>query len=126
MTVDSEEFLISYVKFSGWLEIGFGVLFLFMGPIFELLGIPVSPFFPLAAGVMIITLGFLLWYSARDLERYLIITVSSCVFRFAMAPIEFYCLFAIPILTPIWIFGFSYDIFSAALTLFLLKRVDIL
>jgi len=119
--------LRKFIIFSGWLEIVFGVLFCFMDFIFKSLDIPNSPFFSIASGVMMIILGFLLWYSARDLKRYLIIPVMSCIFRFAMVlgP-TLMSLFLIPLLIPIWIFAMTYDSFSALLTLALLKKAGYL
>lgn len=121
--MDKELFLTKYLKFSGWLEIGIAVLFFFMPLIFGLLELPISPFFSTSAAVMLLILGFLLWYSAKDIERYTIIIISSCIFRYMMAlgP-ELIGLLLIPILMPVWIFGFSYDILSATLTLILLKQ----
>ena len=125
--MDIENFLKKFIIFSGWLEIAFGVLFCFMDFIFKLLDIPNSPFFSIGSGVMMMILGFLLWYSARDLKRYLIIPVMSCIFRFAMVlgP-TLMALFLIPLLTPIWIGAMTYDSFSALFTLALLKKTGYL
>ena len=122
-----EEFLIKFIKFSGWLEIGIGIGFLFMDPLFSLLDLPNSPFFSLASGVMLIILGYLLCYSARDLEKFLIIPILSCIFRYIMGfGVELYSLFTIPLLTPVWFFAIIYDITSATLTLVLLKQLGYL
>ena len=122
-----ENFLKKFIIFSGWLEIAFGVLFCFMDFIFKSLNVSNSPFFSVGSGVMMMILGFLLWYSARDLKRYLIIPVMSCIFRFAMVlgP-TLMALFIIPLLTPIWIGAMTYDSFSALFTLALLKKTGYL
>ena len=122
-----KNFQKKFIKFSGWLEIAFGVLFCFMDFVFKSLNIPNSPFFSIGSGVMMMILGFLLWYSARDLKRYLIIPVMSCIFRFAMVlgP-TLLSLFLIPLLIPIWIFAMTYDSLSALLTLALLKKTGYL
>lgn len=125
--MNNEKFLIKFIKFSGWLEIIFGGLFFFMDFIFKSLGIPNSPFFSIASGVMMMILGYLLWFSARDIKRYLIIPVMSCVFRFAIVfgP-TLLSLFLIPLLNPIWICAMTYDFFSALFTLVLLKKTGYL
>jgi hypothetical protein len=125
--MDKENFLIKFLIFSGWLEIGFGVLFIFMDSIFKTLGVPNSLFFSSASGVMIMVLGFLLWFSAKDIQRYLIIPVSSCIFRYIMAgTVEIVGILTISLLAPIFIGALAYDIFSATLTLILLKQTGYL
>jgi len=125
--MNAKNFLKNFIIFSGWLEIAFGILFLFMDFIFHSLSIPSSPFFPMASGVMMMILGFLLWFSARDIKRYLIIPVMSCVFRFIMVfgP-TLLSIFLIPILSPVWICAIIYDFLSALFTLVLLKNVGYL
>ncbi len=125
--MDKENFLIKFIIFSGWLEIGFGVLFILMDGVFQTLSIPNSIFFSSASGVMIMLLGILLWYSSKDIERYLIIPVSSCIFRYIMAgTVEIVGIITIPILAPVFIGALTYDIFSATLTLILLKQTNYL
>ncbi len=121
-SVDTKAFLVFFLKFSGFFEMFVAVLFLFMGPLLTSMSIPNRGFFEVFSGVTFIVLGFLLYFSARDIARYLVIPVTSCVFRYAMVAVEFYGMIAIPPMLPMFIFGFSYDIFSATLTLWLLKK----
>ena len=101
----------------------FGILFILMDGMFKILAIPNSVFFSSASGVMIMMLGFLLWFSAKDVERYLIIPVISCIFRYIMAgSVEIIGIITIPILAPVFIGALCYDIFSATLTFLLLKQ----
>jgi len=125
--MNNKNFLKKFIIFSGWLEITFGILFFFMDFVFTSLSIPNSPFFSISSGVMMIILGFLLWFSARDLKRYLIIPVMSCVFRLAMVfgP-TLLSLVLIPVLIPVWICAMTYDTFSALFTLALLKKTGYL
>ena len=69
--------------------------------------------------------GFLLWFSAKDVERCLIIPISSCVFRYIMAgTVEIVGIITIPILAPVFIGALSYNILYAILTLDLLKQTN--
>lgn len=120
--MDKDKFLVGYVKFSGWLEIAFGVLFLCFDPISRALNIPNFVFFNVFSGITMIFLGGILTFSARDLRRYLVIPVSSCLFRYVVVSAEIVGVISAPILAPIFIGGLTYDIFSATLTLILLKR----
>lgn len=118
-----DRFLIKWLKFSGWLEIALAILFFTMDSMFQILIVPNSLFFSSASGVMLFFLGFLLWFSAKDVERFLIIPVISCIFRYVMAfSVEIIAIITIPILAPIFIGAMVYDIFSATFTLVLLKK----
>jgi hypothetical protein len=89
-----------------------------------MLGIPNFWFFSVFSGITMIVLGYLLWYSARDLSDYTIIPISSSIFRYfvAFGP-ELITIFSGSPLNPILIGGMIYDIFSATLTLLLLKKL---
>lgn len=131
-----KEFLAKFIRFGGRLEIGIAIVFFFMGYIeeylkLELNGVSINslPLFYQFAGVELLILGFLLWYSAKDLERYTVIIVASCIFRFIM-PLwpEMQAMitlwpnpFAIIILP-----GLIYDIISAVVTLTMLKQLGYL
>lgn len=94
-----------------------------MDSMFQILNVPNSLFFSSASGVMLFFLGFLLWFSAKDVERFLIIPVISCIFRYVMAlSVEIIAIIMIPILAPVFLGAMVYDIFSATFTLFLLKK----
>ncbi len=124
-------FLEKFIRFGGRLEISIAIVMFFMGPIESMLKLGTNslPFFYQFAGVELIILGYLLWYSARDIERYKVIIIASCIFRFIM-PLwpEMQAMvtlwpnpFAIIILP-----GLIYDIFSAVTTLILMKQLGYL
>jgi len=125
------QFLQKLVRFGGWLEMSIAMVVFLMGYIeVELkLGTNSLPFFYQFAGVELFILGFLLWYSARDIKRYKVIIIASCIFRYIMAlwpqmqaMITLWPnLFAV-IIVP----GLIYDIISATLTLYLLKHTGYL
>ncbi len=147
------QFLISFVKFGGFLEIGLAFMFMFFGPIiksFEVLctetlpqsgmscmeaafgffEIPLGlPFFYQFTGVELLILGFLLWYSAKDIERFLPILIASCIFRFIM-PLWPELQLAITMwpnpFAKVMIPAMIYDMGSAILTLVLLKQLGYL
>ena len=73
--MDKQTFLIKFLKFAGGFEIYLAFNFFSMGFIMPMFGIePGLPLFYQMAGVELFILGYLLWYSARDVERYLVIT----------------------------------------------------
>lgn len=128
--MDKNTFLVKFIKFNGWVELFLAVMFFFMEYITEFLGLDKGiPLFYQFAAVELLILGFLLLYSARDIKRYLIIILSSCVFRYIMpAGPELY---AILTLWPnpfaiIMIPTFFYDIGTATITLVLLKQLGYL
>ena len=121
---NKNSFLIVFIKFSGWLEIFFGVMFFFMDPLMSLLEIPNFVFWTLFSGVTLFYMGILLLYSARDLEKYKIIPIVSSFFRFTMAVIVVITIITNnqPILSIVLIFAALYDFSSALFTLILLKN----
>jgi len=125
-----EKGLIILLKFGGWFEMGLAVMFFFAGYITDYLLLPGGlPLFYQLAAVELMILGFLLLYSARDIDRYLVIILGSCVLRFAMAlgPEPYAVvtlwpnLFAVSLIPAI-----AYDVLSAALTLLLLFQLGYL
>lgn len=124
MTINS--FLKGFIIFSGILEIFFAVIFCFMNFICDYLGLTCLPFFYLFAAVELGILGFLLLYSARDMKRYLVIIIASCVFRYIMSGPALYTIFTVPEFRPILIGAMTYDILSATLTLILLWKGNFL
>ncbi len=126
-----QKLLIFLLKFAGLAEIYFAFNFLRMGYYLpEWYGLePGLPLFYQMCGVELGIFGFLLWYSARDIERYLVIIIASCVFRLIMPlwpelnlmithwPNQF---------AVIMIPSMIYDIGSAVLTLVLLKQLGYL
>jgi hypothetical protein len=128
--VDKKTFLIKFVKFGGWLEMCIAVLFFFAGYVTDYLLLPKGlPLFYQLAAVELMILGFLLLYSARDIDRYLVIILGSCVFRFVMAlgPEPYAVVTLWPNLLAVSLIpAIAYDILSAALILFLLFQLGYL
>jgi hypothetical protein len=120
--MDKEKFLKKFIVFSGWLEISIGFLMLFMEDLLTYFGFKTLGVFNLFAGVELLILGYMLSFSVRDLKKYLLIPVMSCIFRYAMMPVEYYGMVTIPPFLPMFLFGFIYDFASATLTLILLKQ----
>ncbi len=127
---DKHTFLIKFLKFAGGFEIYLAINFAFMGYYMPWFGLEAGmPLFYQMAAVELFILGFLLWYSSKDVERYLIIIITSCIFRFVM-PVwpEMYLMvthwpnpFAVMMIP-----AMIYDIGSAVLTLVLLKQLGYL
>ena len=119
--------LIILLKFGGWFEIGLGVMFFFTGYITDYLLLPEGlPLFYQLAAVELMILGFLLVYSARDIDRYLVIILGSCVLRFAMAlgPEPYAVVTLWPNLFAVSLIpAMAYDILSATLILYLLFQL---
>lgn len=104
----------------------FGIGFLFMHIICNYLSLPCLPFFNLFAGVELLILGFLLYYSAKDINRYLVIIIASCVFRYIMAGPAIYTMITVETFQAILIGAVIYDYLSATLTLLLLWKLNLL
>ena len=117
-----EELLVWFIKFSGILEIIFGIIIIAITPLMELLELPDFPFWEWSFGLSLAFMGFLLWFSSKDLERYMIIPVSSIIFRFILSGFELYVALTVPQLFPFLLSGAIYDIISPILTIFLLQR----
>lgn|GEM_PF-3029697 len=125
-----EKGLIILLKFGGWFEMGLAVMFFFAGYITDYLLLPGGlPLFYQLAAVELMILGFLLLYSARDIDRYLVIILGSCVLRFAMAlgPEPYAVVTLWPNLFAVSLIpAMAYDIISATLILFLLFQLGYL
>lgn len=117
-----EEFLVWFIKFSGILEILFGITIIAMTPLMELLELPNFAFWEWSFGLSLAFLGFLLWFSSKDLERHIIIPISSIIYRFILSGFELYIALTVPQLFPFLLSGAIYDIISPILTIFLLHR----
>lgn len=112
------------LKFSGYFEIIMGIFFIFIHPVFQILGYITIPLFNQLGGVELVILGFLLVYSARDIEKYIIIIFCSIILRFVMCIFDFLAALYIPELFFALLFASIYDIGSAALTLILLWKSE--
>ena len=123
MNLDLKQGFTFFIKFSGWFEILAAIMFFFMEPIVKAMGLETIGFFNVFAAICFFFMGFLLLYSAKDLERFQIIPITSCFFRFCVVPIEFYGVVSIPMLAPVFTFAAVYDIVSATVTLILMKKL---
>jgi len=92
----------------------------------ELLELPNFPFWECSFGLSLTFMGILLWYSGRDLKKYLIIPLVSIVFRLILAGIELYVAITVPLLFYFLLGGVIYDFFSPLLTIILLKQLNYL
>ena len=119
--MDKNEFLIKFIKFSGWLEIIFGIIFLFVDPFMQILGIPNFSFWNWFAGVTLFYMGVLLLYSGKDLEKFKIIPIVSSIFRFTMVVASMITAIIEPRFM-FMVFISIYDFGSALLTLILIKQ----
>lgn len=117
-----EEFLVWFIKFSGILEIFFGITIIAITPLMESLELPNFPFWEWSFGLSLAFMGFLLWFSSKDLERYMIIPVCSIIYRFILSGFELYFALTVPQLFPFLLSGAIYDIISPSLTIYLLQR----
>ncbi len=123
--MDKKGFLKGFLIFSGILEIFLAILFIFfMDSIVRGIGLSSVPLFSQMAGVELLILGFLLVYCTKDIETYLIIPITSVIFRFIMAGFEIINIILSPQLATFLIPGSIYDIVSSLLTLILLKTCD--
>lgn len=118
-------FLRRFLQFSGILEmiiaLGFFSLKFFQALLPFDLGIPL---FYLFSAVTFFILGFLLWYSARDVERYRMVIYASCAFRYLMIIPELSTMLVLPAFIPVLVAGLLYDYLSSTFTLWLLKNVS--
>ncbi|NHI94498.1 MAG: hypothetical protein EAX96_18550 [Candidatus Lokiarchaeota archaeon] len=129
--MNKEDFLPIWIKFSGWLEIIFGLMItFFMAPVFINFGVQTIPFWTQFAGISLVFMGILLLYSARDIKVYLIIPIVSSLYRFTMVIAEIifvitYFTVSASLVFPI-LFALFYDAGSATFTLWILYDLDFL
>ena len=121
-----EEFLVWFIKFSGILEIIFGISIIAMTPLMGLIELPNFPFWEWSFGLSLTFMGILLWYSGHDLKKYLIIPLVSIFFRLILAGIELYVALTVPKMFYFLLGGAIYDVFSPLLTIILLKQLKYL
>ena len=119
--MDETQFLRKFIIFSGILEIFLGIMFLFMDSVMQLLGIPNFFFWNWFGGITTIYMGVLLWYSAKDLDKFTIIPVISSIWRYTMVAIAIPTAILEPRFAIVAIIS-MYDLASASLTLYLLKK----
>jgi hypothetical protein len=123
--MDKKGFLKGFLIFSGIFEIFLAFLFIFFMDFFVRgMGLSSVPLFSQMAGVELLILGFLLVYCTKDIETYVIIPITSIVFRLIMAGVEIINMFLSPQLAMFLIPGSTYDVVSSLITLVLLKKCD--
>lgn len=115
--------LSKFIKFSGLLEIVIGTFFFLLDTVNKYFGIVSEPFFILFGAVTLIFFGFLLFFSGRDLERYAIIPVCSCIYRYCMVfgPL-LYGILMLPAYSLIILTGAIYDLVASTYILVSLKK----
>ena len=124
--MNKKEFLVWFIKFSGILEIIFGITIIPMTTLKELLEFPNFPFWEWSFGLSLAFMGILLCYSGRDLKKYLIIPLVSIFFRLILACIELNVALTVLKMFYFLLGGPIYDIFSPLLTIILLKQLNYL
>lgn len=117
-----EKFLIIFIKFSGILEIIFGIIIIFIAPLMQIMEIPSFPFWEWSFGLSLAFMGILLWFSGKDLKRYLIIPIISIIFRMILSSVELYIALTTPKLLPFLLSGAIYDFVSPLFTILLLFK----
>jgi len=118
----SEKFLKWFIKICGVIEIIIGISFIFLTPVLESIGLNTIPLMNQLAGVELALFGFLLWHSAKNIEKYQIILIASIALRFIMPFFEIYAALTIPQMMGLLIGASIYDLGSSALTLILLLK----
>ena len=127
--MNKEEFLSIWIKFSGWLQIVFGIMIaLFIAPMIIMAGIQTIPFWTQFSGISLACMGILLLYSARDIETFIIIPIISSFYRLILMIVEIYFVVTYinappTIVVPIF-FAFLYDAGSAIFTLWILYDLN--
>jgi hypothetical protein len=111
---------------SGLYEIAFGaILMFFVEPLFSLLGIlilPINyPVFPQVAGLLAICFGAILYYSARDPQKFIFIPIVSVVLRVALQGVIIYNSFVLPLMAVALLSFGMIDLALAILTLIAIK-----
>ncbi|MHA1646690.1 MAG: hypothetical protein ACTSVL_03870 [Promethearchaeota archaeon] len=120
--MESKRFLIVFLKFSGYLEILFGLVIIFLGPMMDNLSLPYLPFWHLSFGVSLSFFGILLLISASDIDRYAIIPLISCIYRWIIAGFQIYTAITISAIRIFMIAGGIFDIIAPILIVYLLVK----
>lgn len=119
-----------WIRFSGLLEMGFGLFFVFLLPwlIKQVEVIFPVPFFIQASGIFLFFLGLTLLQSAKDLKTHKFVILYSCYMRFTMFCVELIGAYQIwnisttsYIIGIAFLFGAIYDMISALYTYQLIK-----
>jgi hypothetical protein len=125
--MEKKRFLIGFIKYSGWLEIIFGLMLIFvMNDLMIQLGLQNMAFWMQFGGISLLYMGIILYISGRNLEKYSIIPIISSIFRFTMVIAEIVCIIYYLSVNPMFAYIISgatvYDFGSAVFTLILMKQ----
>ncbi|MHA1229868.1 MAG: hypothetical protein ACTSRP_01160 [Candidatus Helarchaeota archaeon] len=118
----SEKILKIFLQFCGIVEVIIGLILIFIAPVIEALGLSTIPILNQMAGVEMMILGMLLWYSAKDVKKYMIIIFGSLMLRYVMPIFEILGAFTILSMFTFLIGASIYDLSTATITILLLMR----
>ena len=124
--MNSENLLKIVIIVGGIVEIIIGSLFLFLDVFFEQIGFENIPIFTQMAGSFLLCYGILLIYSARDIEKYLIILLVNILVRIIMIIFSFINIFEYPEFFAILLFAIPYDLVWSIIVVILLKKKEII
>ena len=110
----------------GIVEIIIGGLFLFLDILFEQVDLENIPIFTQMSGAFFLCYGILLIYSARDVEKYVIIPIVNVIFRIIMVLFSIISIFDYPEFIFILLFAIPYDLVWSIIVVILLKRKEII
>jgi hypothetical protein len=110
----------------GIVEIIIGGLFLFLDIMFEQVGLENIPLFTQMAGSFLLCYGILLIYSARDVEKYLIVPLVNILARIIMVIFSIISIFDYPEFMMILLFAIPYDSLWSILMIIQLKKKGII
>ena len=120
--MESRRFLIVFLQISGYIEIVFGIFIIFLGPFMKKIDLPFLPFWHLSFGVSLSFFGILLLISASDIDRYAIIPLISCIYRWTIAGFQIYTAFMISTIRIFMIAGAIFDIIVPIYIIYLLSK----
>ena len=107
----------------GYFELIVGVIFIFMHLFIESFGVPAGvPMFSQLSGLFFICFGILLLYSAKDLEKYIVIIKVNILFRFLVQPFVIYNSILFPDFGLLLIITSLYDLVWSILMIVLLRQ----
>lgn len=106
----------------GIVEIIIGLLFLVLDIFFEQIGLENIPIFTQMAGSFIFCYGILLIYSARDVEKFIIIPLVNILVRIIMVIFSIINIFEYPEFIMILLFAIPYDLLWSLFMIILLKK----
>lgn len=106
----------------GIVEIIIGLLFLVLDIFFEQIGLENIPIFTQMAGSFTFCYGILLIYSARDVEKFIIIPLVNILVRIIMVIFSIINIFEYPEFIMILLFAIPYDLLWSLFMIILLKK----